>query len=150
MECKTIKEVNQTKPLFLDTSLTSSTSSSTSSKHITTSNNKFTNIIEERLQVGRTTIDKRKDNHGAPVRRSYTNTKKALFVEMIEQRIDMGMGRNAKEVLRLMNFSEKEVTFQAANYYKWQKGNVIDINLQMMGEKRGDFPFSSPPFTKWK
>ena len=53
------------------------------------------------------------------MRRNYTLKEKALFLEMIESKMDEGLEKkNIKNILRLMMFNENTMTYHAANYHK--------------------------------
>ena len=46
------------------------------------------------------------------------NKGKSSFIKIIEGGIDREEGKNAKDVLRSIRFSKKEVILHVANYYK--------------------------------
>ena len=58
---------------------------------------------------------------------------------MIKGGIGREEGKNANDILRSIRFSKKEVMFHAANYYKWQRRDVMDTYLKDMSKKKKEF-----------
>ena len=90
--------------------------------------------------------DNRKDNRGSVIRRSHSTKEKALFIEVVEELIDSGKGRNVREALRGLKMGEKEVEYNAANYNKRLKAGVMEICLKEEGKKKRQHPIRQSPF----
>ena len=80
------------------------------------------------------------------IRRSHSTKEKALFIEVVEELIDSGKGRNVREALRGLKMGEKEVEYNAANYNKRLKAGVMEICLKEEGKKKRQYPNRQSPF----